>query len=53
MAGLEEIQTTIMQLAIQAATVAVMALNEADMGPASDMNTANVGEVHRPRHDII
>ena len=27
-----------------------MALKEADMGPATGANMANMGQVHRPRH---
>ena len=37
-------------MAIQAATVGVMALKEADTGPTSDVNMASVGEAHIPRH---
>ena len=39
-----------MHVAIQAATVAVMAPREANMGPVSGTTTANMGEVFRPRH---
>ena len=44
------IQMAIMEAAIQTARAAVMALREADAGPPSGARTANVGEVHRPRH---
>ena len=46
MVEVDSMQTTIMQLAIQTATVAVMVQTEADTGA----NMANVGEVHRHRH---
>ena len=39
-----------MQLAIQAATAAVMKLREADTGTTSGTSMANVGEAHRHRY---
>ena len=45
------IQTAIIQVAIKAATVAVMVLREADAGPTSGTSMANVGEACRHRHD--
>ena len=45
-------QTAIMQVAIQEATVAVIAMKEADTGPTTDANIASVGKAHRPRHGI-
>ena len=43
------IQTAIMQLVIQAATAAVMALRKADTGLTSGISTASMGEAHRHR----
>ena len=39
-----------MQAAIQAATVAVIALKEAETGPASNASTASAAEVFRSMH---
>ena len=50
MAESEAIQTAITQVAIQLVTAAVMALREAETGPASGSSTANAEEVHRPRY---
>ena len=47
MATLCLMQTTIAQLANQAATVAVMAIKEADTGPAMGVSVANSGEAHK------
>ena len=49
MAELDSMQTVIMQVAIKAATVAVMALREADTGPTTGTNILNVEEAHIPR----
>ena len=50
MAESEAIYTVIAQVAIQAATVAVMGLKETDKEPTSVANMANTGEAHRSRH---
>ena len=50
MAESEAIQTAIMHVDILAATVAVIALKEADTEPTSGASTTNAEEVHRPGH---
>ena len=50
MVGLDSMQMAVMQVAIQAAIVAVMSLKEADTGPTTGVNMAKAGEMHRPRH---
>ena len=45
----EEIMTAVIQMAIQAATTAVMVMREADAGPTLGTNMVNLGEVHRHR----
>ena len=47
MAESEAIQTAVVQVAIQAATAAVMAPREADTGPTLYTSTANTGEACR------
>ena len=51
MAGSQAIQTVVIQVAVQATTVAVITLREADTGPTSGSNTSTAGEVHRTRND--
>ena len=46
----EAIQTTVMQVTIQAATAVVMMLREADVRPTLGNSMANEGEAHRHRH---
>ena len=50
MAELETIQTVVTQAAIQAATVVVMVMIEADSGPIMAVSTASSGQAHRQRH---
>ena len=50
MAESEKIQAGVMHVAIQVATVILMALREGDAGPTSGASTANVGEACRHRH---
>ena len=51
MAELESMQKTITQVAIQAATAAVMALKEEDRGLTTGTNMTNEGKVHKLRHE--
>ena len=45
------IHPAIMQVVIQTATVAAIALKKVDTEPTPDTSTANTGEVQRYRHD--
>ena len=49
MTELEAIQTVVMQVAIQAATAAVMVMREVHAGPASGINAISLAEVYRIR----
>ena len=42
----EAIQTAVMQVAIQAATGAIVVLIVGDVGPTSGVNMVNIGEVY-------
>ena len=50
MAQSEAMQTALMQLAIQTAMAAVLAMREVDAGTISVANMVNLGETHRHRH---